>query len=252
MSLRLERTAQVWGITGNLGGGKTLTAVYMAVNAMRNGYFVCSNITLNVDLICLSFGKNLRSLYKHISLDSPDFDPFKLPVGSPRGSGGGKRVLIILDECAEWVDQYSNAKDPRIQRLWSWLRHSSKRSQDVLLIIQRPDYLNKVLRLLVSRWLIIDDLAVWRLPVLRLRLPLCSGFVMQRVFDRCSRLVQSPSFVNKSTWGVFYNTAECLNADGSTYNFEYSVPVMRPKFPFWSMIFFILTCLLVFLSPSGG
>ena len=40
----LEKTSQVWGICGNLGGGKTLTAVSMAVEAIRSGYFVVSNV----------------------------------------------------------------------------------------------------------------------------------------------------------------------------------------------------------------
>ena len=166
-AIPLERTAQLWGISGNLGGGKTMTAVQFAVNAIRDGYFVVSNITLNVDRMCKVFGDYCSRLYLHIDLDDPSFDPFKIPCGSPRGSGGRKRVLVILDECAEWVDQYSSAKDPRISRLWSWLRHSSKRSQDVFVVVQRPDYLNKVIRILISRWLWVYDLAVWRMPILR-------------------------------------------------------------------------------------
>lgn len=222
--IQLERTAQVWGISGNLGGGKTLTAVQFAVEAMRMGFFVCSNITLNLDLICAHYGGFCRSLYQHISLDDPLFDPFKLPTGSPRGSGGKKRVLVILDEVAEWVDQYSSAKDPRINRFWSWLRHSSKRSQDVFIVVQRPDYLNKVVRILISRWIWVHDLAVFRLPVLKMRFPFCGSLVMRNIFDGQKNRIGSVSFANKSHWGQFYNTAECLNNDGSTYNVEYEVP----------------------------
>lgn len=240
MAIQLERTSQVWAITGNLGGGKSLTAVYLAVSSMARGYFVCSNITLDLGAIEGVYGKAAASLYKHISLDDPDFDPFKLPVGSPRGSGGGKRVLVILDECAEWVDQYSNAKDPKIQRLWSWLRHSSKRSQDVILIVQRMEYLNKVLRLLIARWVICDDLATWRMPLIKLRLPFCSGFVMERVFDRAGRLLYSPTYVSKETWGAFYNTAECLNNDGAAYNVEYDAPVVH-HFPVKALLWYFST-----------
>lgn len=222
--IQLERTAQVWGISGNLGGGKTLTAVQFAVEAMRMGFFVCSNITLNLDLICAHYGGFCRSLYQHISFDDPLFDPFKLPTGSSRGSGGKKRVLVILDEVAEWVDQYSSAKDPRINRFWSWLRHSSKRSQDVFIVVQRPDYLNKVVRILISRWIWVHDLAVFRLPVLKMRFPFCGSLVMRNIFDGQKNRIGSVSFANKSHWGQFYNTAECLNNDGSTYNVEYEVP----------------------------
>lgn len=239
--IELERTAQIWAITGNLGGGKSLSAVALAVTSMSRGYFVCSNITLNLDAVASFYGKRVASLYLHIDLDSPDFDPFKLPCGSPRGSCGGKRVLIVLDECAEWVDQYSNAKDARIARLWSWLRHSSKRSQDVLLVVQRMEYLNKVLRLLISRWVVVDDMAIWRIPIVKLRVPFAGDFVMQRVFDRSGRAIYSPQYIRKSVFGGFYNTAECLNKDGASYNVEYSDSVILPRFPARSLILWIAT-----------
>lgn len=244
--LHLERTAQVWAITGNLGGGKTLSSVALAVDSMSRGYFVVTNITLKTDVIASVYGKRVASLYLHISLDSPDFDPFALPCGSPRGTKGGKRVLVILDECAEWVDQYSNAKDPRIARLWSWLRHSSKRSQDVLLIVQRMDYLNKVLRLLISRWIVVDDLAVWRMPVVRLRLPFAGNYVMIRIFDRSGRLLYSPTYCCKSTWGAYYDTAECLNQDGAKVYAEYVAEVRNWEFPAKSFFLWLASLVCVF------
>lgn len=234
--IELERTAQLWGITGNLGGGKSLSAVHFAVNAIKDGYYVCSNITLKMDVVCAYLGDWARQLYQHISLDDPSFDPFKLPTGSPRGSGGNKRVLIILDECAEWVDQYSSARDPRISRFWSWLRHSSKRSQDVFLIVQRPDYLNKVLRILVSRWIWVNDLAVWRIPIVKIRMPFCSGFVMRNIYDKSGNRIGSMSLISKVHWGRFYDTAECLNSNGASYNFQYDRPIRQSNKPlFWAI-----------------
>lgn len=230
--ISLERTAQLWGITGNLGGGKTLSAVHFAVNAMLDGYFVVSNVTLNLDLLARDYGPWIRQLYQHVSLDDPGFDPFKLPCGSPRGSGGKKRVLVVLDECAEWIDQYSSAKDPRIARLWSWLRHSSKRSQDVFIIVQRPDYLNKVVRILISRWIWVNDLAVWRLPVLKMRVPFCSGLVMRNIYDKLGNRIGAVSLIAKAKWGRYYDTAECLNSDGASYNVEYAVPARPDRRPY--------------------
>lgn len=244
-AFQLERTAQLWGISGNLGGGKTMTAVQFAVNAVKEGYFVVSNITLNVDRMCSDFGAYCSRLYMHIDLDDPSFDPFKIPCGSPRGSGGRKRVLVILDECAEWVDQYSSAKDPRISRLWSWLRHSSKRSQDVFVVVQRPDYLNKVIRILISRWIWVNDLAVWRIPILRARLPFCGNLILRSIFDAKGQRVGPMSFIRKDYWGRFYDTSECLNSDGATYAAEY-VSVDRPEpslrwlYFFWFLSLFFL------------
>lgn len=248
----LEYSSQVWAITGNLGGGKTLSAVGLAVQSMRRGFYVVSNVTIDIAMVRRMYGKAVAALYSHIDLDDPNFDPFALPTGSPRGSGGGKRVLVILDECAEWFDQYSNAKDVRIQRLWSWLRHSSKRSQDVVLVVQRMEYLNKVVRLLVSRWLIVDDLAVWRVPFLKFKIPFCRDIVMQRVFDRAGKLINGPNYIQKSVWGCFYNTAECLNSDGRQYNTEYSAPYIIGDYPVKSIFCYLTTLLFLLYKCAGG
>lgn len=223
--IELERNALVWGVVGNLGGGKTLSAVALGVDCIRRGFFVVSNVTFDIERLCRDFSIPwARKLYQHITLDDPDFDPFQMPVGDPRGSGGRRRVVIILDEVAEWFDQYSSAKDPRISRLWSWLRHSSKRSQDVVIICQRQEFINKVVRSLIARWIWVDDLAVYRIPKIRLKFPFCSGIVMQNVFDRLGNRIGSVSFIKKSRWGVYYNTAECLNSTGAAYCSVYDVP----------------------------
>lgn len=247
MALYLDPVPQVWGITGNLGGGKSLSAVCLASAALARGYYIVSNITLNLDELALEYGNRVRSLYTHFSFEDDNFDPFQLPTGSPRGTPGGKRVLVIMDECAEWIDQYTNAQSPRIKRFLSWIRHSSKRSQDVVLVVQRLDYLNKNIRLLISKWLIVDDLKVWRIPVLKLRLPFMGGYCMQRVFDRNKKLVQGPCIVSKSGYGRFYRTAECLNSDGANYNTEYVVPPPTPDIPFFAPLAFLFVSLFVLL-----
>lgn len=226
--IKLERNALVWGVVGNLGGGKTLSAVELAVRCMLDGFAVVSNVTIDTVRISKEFNAPwVKNLFFKVSLDDPDVDPFKFPCGDPRGSGGERRVVVVLDEVAEWLDQYSNAKDPRIKRFWSWLRHSSKRSQDVVVICQRQEYINKVVRTLIARWIWVDDLAVYRIPKIKVKLPFMSGLVMQNVFDRQGQRIGSTSFIQKQKWGRFYNTAECLNLDGSTYNSVYTVPPVK-------------------------
>lgn len=253
--IELEKTAQVWGICGNLGGGKTLTAVSMAVESIRSGYFVVSNVTLNIPLLEKSIpwaGK----LYQHIVVRNEeyddkgnlikcdDFNPFTIPSGSPRGSHGGKRVLVILDECAEWFDQYSNLKNRQISRVMSWLRHSSKRSQDVVFIVQRREYLNKSFRILVSRWVSVEDLAVWRLPVLRVRLPFMSNFCMANVYDKTGARIRPVTVINKLVYGKYYSTAECLSIFGGV-SAEYEIPTKNYLFPVWYFLLWLATCLLL-------
>lgn len=216
--MQLERTAQVWGITGNLGGGKTLSAVEVAVRAIASDYYVCTNIDLHIDILARELGDRVRGLYCRIDLEQDDPDAW--PWGDPRGSGGSRRVLVILDEVAEWFDQFSGTS-PAVRRFLSWLRHSSKRGQDVFLVVQRKEYLAKSLRILVSRWVWVEDLAVWRLPHFRIRLPFCGGLVMRYVSDRLGNSIQPLEFAKKARWGKYYNTAQLLSG---TMRMPYEVP----------------------------
>jgi hypothetical protein len=243
--LRLEsHSALVWGITGNLGGGKTLSAVRFAVEGMSEGYFVVSNITLDLDKICREYGQHLRGLYKHVDLSVDD--PFLFPCGDPRGSGGKRRVLVILDECAEYFDQYSSGKE-NVKRFMSWLRHSSKRSQDVFFIVQRMEYISKSVRSLVARWVWVDDLAVYRWPYFRIKTPLCSGLIMRNVYDRQMLKVDRVSFAVKKYWGQFYNTAECISVVGGGNEYIYSRPHHGHGWPLWLWFYFLTLGLLLYV-----
>lgn len=213
--MQLERNALVWGIVGNLGGGKTLSAVEIAVKAMQSEYFIVTNIDLHIDRISLYVGFDVSGLYRRCNLEVDN--PFDWPMGDPRGSGGKRRVLVILDEVAEWFDQYAGTS-PSVRNFLSWLRHSSKRSQDVFLVCQRREYLAKSLRLLIARWIWVDDLAVYRLPYLRMRVPFCSGLVVRSFFDRQGASVQPWETSAKRTWGRFYETSQMLAGSlGETY-----------------------------------
>lgn len=204
----LESSSQVWGIVGNLGGGKTLTAVEIACHAMQSGYFVCTNISLDMPAVCADFGVHCASLYQLIDMEVDD--PALWPCGDPRGSGGSRRVLVIIDEVAEWFDQFSSTSG-RVKAFMSWIRHCSKRGQDVFLIVQRREYLAKSLRILVSRWIWVDDLAVFRIPKLRMRIPFCAHLCYRSYFDRVGNVVQPGSSVSKVRFGRYYSTAQCLS-----------------------------------------
>lgn len=220
--IQLESQSLLWGIVGNLGGGKTMSAVKIAVEAMESGFFVVSNVFIDVKRVCAAFGEHCKKLYRYVDLDKDS--PFDFPSGDPRGSGGDRRVIVVLDECAEFFDQYSSASG-RTKEFMSWLRHSSKRSQDVFFVVQRQEYLAKSVRSLVSRWVWVDDLAVWRIPVFHCRVPFMTGFVMQNVFDRQGQRIQSVSFISKRFWGMFYNTAQVIsNHNSKTYVYVRSDP----------------------------
>ena len=221
--IKWEKTSQVWGITGNLGGGKTLSGVCMAVDALERGWFVVTNVELDYDALSARLGYDSRQMVRQVDMD--DDDPMTWPAGSPRGSGGKKRVVVLLDEVAEWFDQYSSTSQ-KVKGFLSWLRHTSKRSQDVVLIVQRKEYLAKSLRILVARWVWCEDLAVWRIPVLKIHLPFCGGLVMRTVHDRIGNVLQTMDTIRKREYGRYYSTAQCL-VSGAGEAEEYGTPLVR-------------------------
>ena len=128
----------------------------------------------------------------------------------------------------------------------SWLRHTSKRSQDVVFIVQRREFLHKQFRSLVSRWIFVEDLAIWRIPVLHVRVPFCDHLCMANVFDKVNQRVQPTTFIPKPFFGKFYNTAECLSSFGGE-SAEYEIPKRESRFPFFLYLLWISSAFALFL-----
>lgn len=221
--MTLPDTACIYGIYGSLGGGKTLTAVDIALGFIKKFNFVVTNIRL----------KNLndRQLkYYQFVDDISKVDWFKIPVGSPRGSGGSKRVAVILDELPELLDQYQSGKQYWIAVLLSWLRMSSKNGQFVFVITQDPSFILKPVRLLCSYWIKCEDMGLFRLPLFKFRIPFLGDFISRRIYDRDKKPVQGFSLdvARKSVIGKYYNTAQGLSLhSGSNISNEYIDPFSR-------------------------
>lgn len=199
------QTANVYGIYGHLGGGKTLTAVDIAVEFLRRGFPVDTNIKL----------RDVPNPDKYTFIpDIFDYDPWKFHTGAPRGSSSRYRAAVILDEVAEAFDQYSSTSQ-RAKTFLSWLRHSSKRGQFVFLIVQKPEFLQKSLRLLVNRWIVCDDMEQFRVPVFRIKVPWLRPYVRRLVQDRYGNLIgRGPDYAQKSIFGRYYNTAQSIALEG--------------------------------------
>lgn len=208
-----RRTANVYGIYGHLGGGKSLTAVEISLWALRLGWSVTSNIELkNIPSDC-------KGAYRFLE-DFEGVDFWSLPCGAPRASPSSFRSCIIIDECAEFFDQYS-ANSPVLRSFLSWLRHSSKRGQFVFLIVQKPEFIAKSLRLLISKWIICDDMYQFRLPIFKVKIPFTGDLVARRVFDRMGNLLSRGfNFANKRDIGRFYNTAQSIAIEGRSNDFS--------------------------------
>lgn len=233
------KTANVYGIYGHLGGGKTLSAVEIAVFFLRRGCTVVSNIKLrNIE--------SLQGRYDFVE-DFARSDFWQLPCGAPRGSSSPFRSAIIVDECAEFFDQYSSSS-PFLKNFLSWLRHSSKRGQFVFLIVQQPEFIAKSLRLLVNKWIVCVDMAQFRLPVLRCCVPGTSNYVWRRLFDRYGNLIsRGLNFGDKIQIGRYYDTAQSIALAG--HSAEFDAPPDRSRVDaflgLFRLLLFVFSALLV-------
>lgn len=229
-----KRTANVYGIYGNLGGGKTLTAVEIMVNALSTGWTVVSNVKVRESLIT-----DLKGKYSFIE-DFGEVDCWSLPVGAPRGSRSSFRSCIVIDECAEFFDQYSSTS-LKVQKFLSWLRHSSKRGQFVFLIVQKPEFIAKSLRLLVNKWIVCTDMQQMKIPLFRIRPPFCGDFVMRRIFDRNGNLISRGfNIASKSYIGRYYNTAQSIATEGR------DIDEMSDEIPFYDLPSFLLPIVILY------
>lgn len=227
------RTASVYGIFGTLGGGKSLTAVDIMISFLERGDVVYSNIQL--------YNLSDRMAGRFHYFDAESFDYTTIPYGGLRGSKDKRRVCIVIDECAEYLDQFSSTST-YTKDFCSWLRHTSKNGQFVFLIVQSPDFLVKCVRLIVAKWICCVDLAQFVLPIARVRIPFTSNLVWRRVFDRRWNLI-SRGFdtVDKRFFGQFFRTSALVahtlreNTDD-----EDTAPPIPSPFQLYSSYFWII------------
>lgn len=226
------KTANVYGIYGHLGGGKSLTAVELSLFFLKKGFTVTSNIQLN-------HIEGLKGRFQFIE-DFQGVDFWQLPCGAPRGSSDPFRSVIVVDECAEFFDQYSSSS-PVLKSFLSWLRHSSKRGQFVILIVQQPEFIAKSLRLLINKWIVCVDMEQFRLPVLKVRIPFTRDFVWRRLFDRYGNLISRGfNFGDKKYIGFFYNTAQSIALAGRSSDYQEVSSIYFPYQPFLFVFFVYL------------
>lgn len=241
----LPPTPAVIGIYGSLGGGKTLSAVDIALHFIRNFNLVCSNISL----------KNLthrETAYYQYFDDISKVDWSSLPRGSKRGSGGKKRVAIILDELPELLDQYTSGKDFWVKSFLSWLRMTSKNGQFVFIITQDPSFIMKPVRLLCAYWIKCEDMAEFRIPLIRLKIPFFKDFISRRTYNKDGTCINgSVNTARKSIVGRYYDTSQGLSLYNSNDLSEFSDPFstyVKSRNLYFSMYKSSIIFFFVFLS----
>lgn len=200
----------VSGVFGSLGCGKSLFCVYTMAYALKYNpkkSYITTNIKLNLVALSQWCGYDVTPYYNFVDLATCDFT-FK--EGTLRGRKGSVRSVIVFDEIAEFFNQWSSSS-PRVKSFLSWLRHSSKKGQEVFIITQEPSFVNKDIRLLCFQW--VKCCGYRFIPS-----PFCYLFwwlpyVYIRRFDnKGNPLLYSGRFVSWKLYGQFYDTAQTISA----------------------------------------
>lgn len=217
-------------VSGLLGGGKSYWCVDQAVEHVRAGGIVATNLDLDIDAIRKFLHPRIVRAGQIIKVDAAT-DPRSIPRGDFRGSGR-RRVLVILDEALNWFASTGTAKDERKQIWGEYLRQSDKLGQDVWFVSQNFARAAKWIRELAQQSVRIINLGqvrVFSIPIGRL-LRLHRLFLCIRV-DLGTHTTCGVSFglIRPAIWKC-YNTAQLWGFHASKNAFD-SVAIFPPWRP---------------------
>lgn len=199
----------IFAICGKLGGGKSLSSVVSMVKHIKRGGYVVSNIRLNLDSISKYLRCSVSKLKKqYLLIDADNCNPQTFPHGDLRGTPNGRRVLVVIDESAEWFSSLDSSK--QLKGWVSWLRHSDKLGVDIFFIVQDLSMLHKQGRLLINRMIVAIDMAKFKFPIIN-----CQPFWWLRSYirliehDAITQEIVGRSWLKKDKqYFSFYNTAD--------------------------------------------
>ncbi len=131
-------------LTGKRGQGKTLFAISMARRYIREGRMVATNVDLFVEHLAPPFNK-VRP-YR-----LPDWplarDLNAMPLGNPDPVNEKRNGLLLLDECAAFINSrsWNEDKKGRIE-LIAWLAQSRKFGWDLCMLAQHSNMIDSQIR----------------------------------------------------------------------------------------------------------
>lgn len=199
----------IFAICGKLGGGKSLSSVVSMVKHFKRGGYVVTNIRLNIETISKYLGCSATKLNnQYLLIDADNCNPQNFPHGDLRGTPNGRRVLVVIDESAEWFSSLDSSK--QLKEWVSWLRHSDKLGVDIFFIVQDLSMLHKQGRLLINRMIVAIDMAKFKFPIIN-----CQPFFWLRSYirliehDAITKEVVGRTWLKKNKqYFSFYNTAD--------------------------------------------
>ena len=240
-------------ITGKLGSGKSVTGVSKALDYLRRGLPVASNIELAPELV---LGHSARYVFIRL----PDF-----PVATDfwsLGSGNettdeSRNGLLLLDEGAFFLNA-RNWNDKGRDQLVEWFLMSRKQGWDVMILIQSVSALDKQVREMVGEHVVYCR----RLDRVRI-----AGMHLPRLFFAAVKYGAGPNAPTVDRWlsrgtDVFsaFPTKQVFQSDGPRTTYMHSrlsawhlrgrfmSEWQKVKAKFWVLVF--LFCAFAFIA--GG
>lgn len=134
----------VWCVTGKLGAGKTLVAVSRIKKYLMDGRRVATNLDLKLENFGSPFSKS-PVVYR--LPDVPTLESFEAIGKGYDGElqGDHKNGLVVLDECALWLNSRS-WNDKSRKPLIDYFVHLRKLRWDLIIIIQDESALDSQFR----------------------------------------------------------------------------------------------------------
>ncbi|EOF5038564.1 zonular occludens toxin domain-containing protein [Providencia rettgeri] len=136
----------VYFVTGKLGSGKTLSAVYKIRDYLMKGRKVATNLNISFTGMFGYRAKNINLVRVPDKPTAFDLDAIGRGNTSYNEDLNG---LLVLDECGTWFNSRSWADKSR-QDLINWIAHARKLGWDVLFLVQSLQVVDKQSRLMFA------------------------------------------------------------------------------------------------------
>lgn len=156
-------------VTGKKGNGKTLVCVGRIRDALRAGKPVATNLDLDLSVLLPAGNKTARVIRLPDKPTRADLDV--LGEGNPDAGREDLNGLVVLDECATWLNARTFADRDRMGVL-EWFAFSRKLGWDCYLICQNANQIDKQVREALSEYHVIcRRIDRVKIPLLPIRFP---------------------------------------------------------------------------------